>query len=276
MNRRVFFSDNGTLSDYSSQLSKISNNSALTGAITTDDAIFIGSDLPFNSIYFNVLVANSNSSTVSISYWDGSEFVAARDIQDGTSGFSTSGKIEFAPNNDYMWAIDDTELMTDSGISSLFIREKYWIKLVLSANASDTTSINYAGYMFSNDSDLGSEYPELDRMIVKDAFKKNKTDWNEQSIRASEYIINDLKYDRVIVDKSQILRTEDLINSCCHRVAQIVFSGMGKDYEDRVRMAESNYTLALDRSFPVIDKSKDAIVDNEDKTGTGFQMRLYR
>src|SRR4051812_37164611 len=54
-----------------------------------DDAIYIGSDLPFNHRFLMMTAKNQLAGELAVAVWNGSTFAACEDVQDFTA---TSGK----------------------------------------------------------------------------------------------------------------------------------------------------------------------------------------
>ena len=84
--------------------------------------------------------------------------------------------------------------------------------------------------IFSNDSDLGSEFPDLVLSATMTAFATGKTSWEEQHVRAAEILIKDLKKVKGIHSSSQILDHNDFRLASVCKVAEIIYTAFGNDY----------------------------------------------
>ena len=280
INNRVIFNNAGTLTDVSSALSNIHSETKVFDFQSATDYIYLGSDLPFNHRHFDLAAVNANAAAISVDLWTGNGWVAAIDIIDQTqatagTSLGQSGIIAWRPDNlASSWGWDDTNLMTSSGLSSLNIKQLFWARLSFSANLTSTLEFKYIGYKFSKDEELEAEYPELSLSGMKTAFKAGKTDWNEQSLVAAEYIIHDLRQRNVINSMNQILDWRVFSKASVHKTAEIIFRAFGDDYKDNMIEANKQYKLAMDLKQFNIDQNRDATLSEpETKSLTTFLGR---
>lgn len=274
MDKRIFYSDNSVLSDWSVALNNYHTGTKTFTLVAIEDAIYIGARFPFNHLYFKLNTANENASTMTISYWDSSTWREAVEVIDETEGFTKSGFVKFVPNKTYGWVKEDTNYAgsTVTGLTSVEIYDLYWLKITFSADMSESV-ISWCGNKFSDDNDLGSEYSDLVRASMISAFEAGKTDWEEQHIRAAKIIINDLVSKGIIIEKEQILDREDFKLAAVSKCAEIIYLGLGEDYRERANSAREEYRTRLNSAMPRIDKDKNAIEDDYDKL---IQGSLYR
>lgn len=274
---RVIFSDNGTLIDYTEALNMYEATTATIPFVAAEDYLYIGSDLPFNHKYFDVTTANDQASVISITYWDGNEWVSAVDVQDETktSGISMarSGHLQWTTDKDKAgWAREDTEDISD--LSTLKIYELYWLRIGFSANLKSTFAINYIGYKFAEDANVGVWHPELALSTTYTQFATGKTSWKDQHFAAANEIIRDLKKKRVIKNQNQILNWRLFTEAAVHKVAEIVFHAFGDDFENNRKAAKEYYDKAMDNVLFEIDQDANARLDLGEKlTRTGFMTR---
>lgn len=275
INNRLIWKDNATLKDLSVDLNNLFAVDRVVDFVALTDKIYIGSDLPFNHRYFKISVPNAVASVVSVDIWDGSQWQSAVDVIDMTqatagTALSQSGIIAWSVDRNHVWGKrDTTELMTGSGLETLKIYQMYWVRLTLSADLTGTTALRYVGHKFSSDNDLGGYYPDLNRAAVMAAFQSGKTAWDEQHVLAAEEIIRDLRKKNIIWNRNQIFGWEEFTDAAVHKVAEIVFTAFGKDYESRKENARDNYEDALDKVVQsAIDKNADGVLSQEEKIPT--------
>lgn len=279
LNNRVILNQNGTLTDLSIALSDIHSQTVVVDYTDAVDYIYLGSDLPFNHRHFDLSVVNIVASTVSVDLWTGSEWVPAIDIIDQTSlagaSLGRDGIIAWRPDEDESsWSWDDTDDMSASGLQTLKIKGLYWARLSWSAELTDTMAFNYIGYKFTSDAELESEYPELALSSLKTAFKAGKTDWNEQILVASEYIIQDLRQMNVITSMNQILDWRTFSKAAVHKTAEIIFRAFGDDYANNLLEANREYKKSLQLKQYNVDQNRDAtLTEVETKPITTFLTR---
>lgn len=265
---RVLFSDNGTLSDISRPLAKYRSGESSFTFVATDDAIYIGSLLPFNHLYFKLgSNVNANASEVSIKTYNGSEFVPVVNIVDETAvsgaSLAQSGFIQWLTDQNESWEREDTSndgvsIITELG--SVTIYDKYWLEIKFS-NDLTAVDLQWLGQIFSDDDDLRSEYPDLLRSNVLAAFESGKTDWQEQHARAAELIAKDLVSKRIIDRKEQIVDRDAYKLASVSKVAELIFKSFGDDYINDRTAARQEYDARMNKAIYNVDKDKDARLD---------------
>jgi hypothetical protein len=263
--KRILFSDNGTISDFSTELNNYKSGSKTFNYTTAQDALYIASREPFNHIYFKLSSINAVSATMTVSYWSG-EWTNAVEVIDETAGFTQSGFVTFTPDKDVAWERENSEDMDD--IDSVTIYDRYWIKITFNQTLTNTTAIAWVGSLFSNDDDLDAEYPDLNRPNVKTSFKVGKTDWQEQHVKAADMIIKDLQDKGIITESGQILEREDFKNASVQKVAEIIFQSLGDDYIDQQISAKKEYNERLSKRIYRIDTNKNAIEEVAEQSNT--------
>jgi len=141
---RIIHKDNSVLRDYSVSLANYLSGTQVIAYVAAEDALYIGSDLPFNHRWVEVSVVSATTSTLSVSLWNGSAWEAAVDVVDETSvagvALARSGFVSWVPDRLKTWSFEDTtERVSD--LSTLKIYDKYWAKLSYSADLTGTTAL---------------------------------------------------------------------------------------------------------------------------------------
>jgi hypothetical protein len=228
-NNRVILSDNGTLTDISDKLNDLTGESVVIPFVAAEDAIYVGSNLPFNHRYFSMTVVNDLASNIEVAMWDGDEWKDAvnildqtRDSATSTKSLAQSGHVSWELSKDDRWARDDNEDMTGSGLETLKHYDLYWARFKWSADWTATTSVLHLGQKFSEDADLAILYPDLNRTEVKDGFLSGKTNWNEQHLQAAEIIFRDLTWlnKEVMISANQIIRWDLFKEASVHKTSR--------------------------------------------------------
>lgn len=281
MNKRVIYGDNGVLTDYSVSLDDYYVGDMTFTYVTGQDYIYIGSLFPFNHLYFkfNGTNINSNSATISVQYWDSKTFRDAIDVLDETSvsgaSFAQSGFVTWSTNKTYGWIMEDTNYGGNSveGLTSLNIYDLYWVRFSFSANLSSNVKVSWLGQKFTTDNDLKDEHAELTKTTFLNAFESGKTDWEAQHIRATELIISDLVEQGIIIDQGQILKREDFKLAAVKKVAQLVYTNMGKSYYDDRDNAKNEYVERINKVIPKIDLNINGRFDSNEYAKVGRLVR---
>jgi len=263
MNKRVFFAVNDNLQDLSVNLNKYDSIESEFTYISNQDYLYIGSRLPFNSIYFKLEQLNENPANMYVEVWDGENWEFVDELIDETNGFKKSGYITFTPNRDAGWSMESTNSTGGSipGLQNVIIYDKYWMRVTFDADLTDPVSLSWIGHIFADDADLESEYPDLGKTSVKASYKTGKTNWEEQIVRASEIVIEDLMINRNIIDSSQILDRYDYKSATIQKTAEIIFNAFGDDFVDQKQRAREEYQRRLSIPTKKIDLNANAVED---------------
>lgn len=273
---RIFHSDNGTLVDLSSKLERYQVGEVSFELVSADDYLFIGARLPFNHLYFAFNTLNATTSNPSVDYWDGDEWVAAVEISDETNGMTQNGFVEWVPDEDDSWSMESTsdDGETITGLESVKIYDRYWVRIGFDADIDAGTELKWVGNVFCDDDDIGSEFPDLNRDNVKTAFMAGKTDWQEQCVRASELLVQDLINAGKVIGAGQILNREDYRNACVMKTAEVIYRSMGGDYSDEADKCRAEYKIRMASIRSTVDKNLDAKEQVSERSNmTGFMSR---
>lgn len=270
MNKRILYSDNGTLTDFSVNLNKYNAVENEFSYVAGEDYIYVGSRLAFNSLYFKLNTTNETMALMNIEVWDGSQWRFVNEVIDETAGFSKSGHVTFVPNRDNGWLYESTNDGGSfvPGLESVKIYDQYWMRISFDIDLDENCSLLWVGSLFCDDSDIGSEYPDLVKSSVLSAFQSGKTTWEEQRVRASEIIIQDLMINRVILDAGQMLEREDYRVACVQKVAEIIFNAFGDDYIDQKQRAREEYQRRLSNPVKKIDINANGVEERSETFNT--------
>lgn len=269
--QRIIHDDNGTLVDLSKQANEMFGANASLPIVAADDKLYIGSSLPFNHRHFEVATANAATSVVStVEIWDGNSWVAAVDLVDYTlnSGSTVTlyqnGIISWTVDRDSSWGLEESTENIPA-LATLKIYDMYWARMTFSANLSNTTAIKYIGYKFSDDDKLRVLYPDLVRSTLLTAWQTAKTTWDEQHIIAAEEIIERLQKLRIIWNRNQILDWQRFEKASVHKCAEIIYRGLGADYDDKREKAKDDFEKALNVGQFNIDVNADGHLERAEQ-----------
>lgn len=273
--KRFFFKD-GSNQDCTTVLNDYNNGSLAIVAAVAPCHLYVGSRSPINSIHIKMQTpATPAGNSLVAHYWTQSGWVTAVETTDETNGFSASGKVSWTPNRDNAWKISSTNYQSEvvTGLEAFNVYDLYWTKITLSSGTLDAV-FAWAGDIFSNDNDLAAEFPDLVRSNVLTSFKTGKTSWEEQHIKATEVVINDLIDKGIILEGGQIINPEEYRGASVMKCAEIIFRSFGDGYLDRANEARAEYIRRLDKRKPNVDRNNNATDDVvERRVNTGFLSR---
>lgn len=275
---RIIYSNNGVLTDISKQVLNYQTGTyAVASFVAAEDYIYFGSIAPFNHFYLKLSAVSAvASNTMTIQYWDGQNWIDSSETIDDTAGLTTSGYVTFVPSRNNAWLAESTNDRGESvtGLTTKVIYNLFWARIKLSTDVPLGFTLSWAGQKFSDDNDLGSEFPDLVRASMLASFGATKTDWEEQHVKAAEIMVQDLISAAILDFKDEILVREEFILASVMKVAQIIFRGLGDDYKDQMTDSQAEYLKRLDKSVFRSDKNSNAMLDKQEiKSRTGFMTR---
>lgn len=264
---RVFFSDNGTVSDLSVGLQR--NSSVSLPFVAADDKLYIAQTLPFNNFFLEMATANDQASTLSIDLWNGLEWKAAVDILDSTASSGASlgqdGVVQFSPDRDEFWdCVEDTrDEPTAFGLQSdIVLYDSYFARISFSADLNVSTGIKKIGYLFATDEQLQAIDPEIDNYLT--SWESGKTDWVEQILIASQHVIIDMNARGWIIHPGQILRMDDVSLATAYRTLVLIYNKLGPGFDPQRDNALKQYNDLMSTRRRTLDINQDGEVDRHE------------
>lgn len=243
-------------------------SAAYVFAYATTSALYVGAEVPFNHLWIDVSVANVVTAAAAVELWYANAWHAAVDIVDGTAAggksLAASGRLQWTPNrtSSWDWSLDSNDV---TGLSGTAIYDLYWAKLTWNANLTASTALLYVGQKFASDAELTSFYPDLASTALMAAYKAGKTSWNEQHYMAAEIVARDLIGRKAIHARGQILDHSRFIEPACHKVAEIIYRGIGSAFMPHALEASKRYGSSMNRDFFRVDRDLDARLGERDR-----------
>lgn len=234
-------------------------------AYVAGGSLYIGSVAPFNNVWFDLGVLNTNTTVPSVKIWWANGWHDAVDLNDDTDGMKQSGRLSWNTDKDKSWDIEQTSEDV-AGLAAFKIYWRYWVKISWSADFSAGTTLKYVGQKFATDDTLYSFYPDLSIADIKSGFEAGKTSWDEQHFMAAEHIIRDLKKSGIIKSRSQLLDWTLLQDAACHKVAEIVYQAFGQPYNDQLVRARGQYLEAINIKHFSVDQNANGRLDAPEAT----------
>lgn len=269
MQNRIFLSKSGVMTDLSTSLKEYKTLSSIIN-LTNADYIYIGQSFPFNHVFMKVKTPNIISATLSIEYFDGKDWRSVAEIIDETNllgkPFGQSGFIQWTPDKNFNWNYADTVRGNNydeniTGMGSVKVYDLFWIRLKVSTTITATTELKWIGNLFSNDSDLFGEHPELNKTSFLTSIETGKTDYEEQHVIAAKAIIDDLSVTGDLLHNGQILDRDDFRLMSVSKTAQIIYNMLGADYFSYRDECLKEYSIRKNKKNKKIDLQLNARLD---------------
>lgn len=277
-NSRTLVKSSSSLIDLSKEVSQVDGDGKAV-TLVSGDYLYLGSDLPFTQRYFRLgAVVNSAAGTLDkVEIWDGREWKEAVDTQDwteqGGKTLARSGFISWVTPKNVSWALESsTENMDGSGLESLHIYEKHWVRISFAGSLTAAIVLKYVGYCFSDDQKLRLIFPDLLKDEVLEAFESGKTDWEDQHILASDEVVRYLARNRELITADQIMNWQRFSMAAAYKCAELAYTAFpSDDLEDMRKRAESGFYRAINQTFKEIDRNEDGHAQPKERRSTsGF------
>ena len=277
INNRVIHKDNTSFTDISALLSDPYDGDKAFVWVVAEDALYIGSDLPFNNRFFMVKKKNTVAGAVAVAIWTGEEFTAAEDVQDFTAiggvPFARSGLIRFALPSNVGWSsVYDTSEIAE--LDDLVTKANFWAKLTFTG-AFDF-ELEYVGFRFARDADLATYYKDLLTTRSMTAFNSGipMLNWDKSLVMAAEEVITALRKRELIWSGNQILDPEQFTAASCHKLAEMAYGPGALNSPDKVEFAQAKYRESMSLLTFGVDKNQNGRLDREEKKATGRLSRV--
>lgn len=222
-------------------------------------------------------LARIEPSELELEYWDGSKWVAAVDILDGTSvsgaTLSRSGHVLF--NLDFEktgWGkvMNPTQLAALTELSGRKIFNQYWLKLKVTGAIPADVTFKELGFCWTSSDKMKIFRPEIDRYMP--SIKAGKTNWIPEMMMAAKLMTAEYKKANLVYGPQQVIRLDDVWVAATYKALWIIFSALGPAYLEQAKeihhqfyknMNVDNVTLDQDKNGRVSEWEKDSKV----KTG---------
>jgi len=151
-------------------------------------------------------------------------------------------------------------------MQSLTIYNMMWLRFKPTINIDALTDAFSISYAFTSSQQLNNHDIEINNYY--DRFAVGKTDWNNEIVTASRYLVADLKRKNIVQDHAQILRFDDVSLACEWKTLEHIYNNMGKAYvekRDDARIQYDKYISIRERS---LDKNNDASLSMDELKGS--------
>jgi hypothetical protein len=265
----VLHDDNGTFLDYSNQAVDFARDSFSATFISADDFLYIGYYKPISTIYISMETASTTDTNMTVSYYNGSSFVAVSDFYDETKALQRDGFVQWDRNQ------SNEDLTT---VNSL---EKYWYRVAFGA---DTSAVIFKGIniVFSDDQDIKKEFFEYEEFLPT-----GETTFLLNHVSARDEIIQHIRNSGRYKQNQSSGRNKDINAFDVHKINQLnkastylvlsnIFANVLSDpdglYREKQSYYRNKYTSAMDLFYLDLDTDDDGISDRHEEmrdfTGT--------
>ncbi len=269
----VRFEISSVFSTYKMELGE-SNSRLVTATITDTDAIYVGYYKPFKYIYTDVTTVNTNAGTLTVEFYNGTDWEEPANSFDETEMFTKSGFIQLVEDD-----------LTDWEASTVNTQELYWLKLTPSVSTS-ATIFNFMGLMFSDDKVLETENPYINdtEMLLGETnhLKANLAARNQiiKKFQNQPYYKINSSGERVRLTSWDLLDIHEVRQASIYLTLSKIYFNLS-DSSDDAWMAKSKeykdfYEDAIKMALISLDTNDNGITDPSENLVTTTNSRLWR
>lgn len=260
----VFHDDNSVFVDISKECVEYGRDSKVIQLISAQDYLYIGLYKPFNKIYAELKVVNTNANTFTAQYWNGSTWNSLSNFYDLSLGFTRSGFISWSKSSDWSSTSVNSETL-------------YWIRLKPSADHSATTEVQGINMLFADDQDLVNEFSTINsykanfNILSYVSYHQSVRDDILQAIRNSgKKKISGT--DLANITKWDFLEQDELKRASAYHCLSKIFWELSDNIEDKWYQRSQEYNAkgnkALEVYFLSLDTDDDGKNDSNEKLVT--------
>lgn len=230
--------------------------------------IYIGCEVPFNNLWWDIRNANNQTATPNIDVWWGNAWEPVVEIIDETRDdgrtLAKDGRMAWVLDWQKGWDIEN-ESFRVAGLENFNIYEMYWLRLSFTANLANNFGVWYIGQQLCTEADLFDKYPDLNKEAVLKAFDDDKEDWRHQLYLATEDVIRSLKARGKIFHRGQIFDHTVWTAAAVEKTAELIYRGLGQAFENNRVLALREYEKAMKVGYDRLDSNLDGRLSQREK-----------
>jgi hypothetical protein len=230
--------------------------------LDTGKYLYVGYDKVISALYLYLgATVNLAGGSMIVEYWNGTAWTQLS-VVDQTQYLKMSGIINWKAPTD----------ATETTIEGL---PKCWVRLSGTSLSTLAITFQYVGLLFSDDTDIGLEYPS----VLKECFyPQGKTDFVIYHIAAKDYIMSELLrkgYTKKVDGKTEPINQWDVLNiyelrqaSLYYAMSQIFFNlsdNSSDNYWQKYTEYKAKFENAINLGMLRIDQDNDGQVDEDEK-----------
>lgn len=234
--------------------------------LTATDCLLVGMQYPFNNFFLNIDTPNTLASILTLEYWDGSNWVPAVDVLDGTSSagvsLAKSGHILFSldrTKTGWQKVTDPTQGSHPSELDNLKIYDLYWLRVSFNADLDVLTKLQELGFAFTTGDKLKSIKAEVDKFLP--AFKTGKTNWIPEIMTASKMMVTEFKKAGLVLGAQQVVRLDDFWLPATYKALWLIYNSLGPAYAETATQLASQFHSSMNVNNITVDENQNGQPD---------------
>lgn len=229
--------------------------------LDTGKYIYVGYNKPINALYLHITATqNTTDGVLKVEYYNGTSWVELSAV-DQTQYLKRSGIINWQAPTD----------STDVAVNGL---TRCWVRLSGDVLTSSAVTFSYIGLVFSDDLDIGIEYPS----VLKECFyPTGQNDFMIYHVSAKNYIMSELLrrgYSKTIngvkepINQWDVLDIYELRQASLYYAMSQIFFNLSDNSNDNYWQKYNEYKSKFDNAFNLgilrIDQDQDGQADAEE------------
>lgn len=260
----LYTADDASFTDISDNLVDFNADDTESVTFASTDYIYVGFNRPINTFYLELSTANTNTSVLSVDYYNGTSYTSVSGLHDSTKGLARSGFVRWDRN------------LTDEASVAVNSLTRYWYRLSVDVTTSAMV-LQGLNLVFADDRDLKREFEE-----ILDFLPDNTTSFILKHEATRNHVVQDLRADGRFKEDFSSGYAKDITAFDLLDISQVnlaatylclskIFSNVSDEVDDkyiqRSREYMSLYTRAMGTFYLDLD------LDNDGKQDISERMR---
>ena len=246
------------------QQTRTPSKDALLFELTSSSKFYVGYQNPFSTRYFHFKTLNTTTRTITVKYWDGTQYSEVEDLLDQTNGFTSNGFISWLNQNNWR----------EYAQSPITNQSLYWVEITIDDALDPGTELQSGLDLYCDEDFVRGYYPE----IISDSryHPPGRDDFLEQLKAARDLVVLRLKQDGLIRNAGQIIDINEVAVAAAHAFVWVVLNPIAKDEGEKEMRddAYKNFIKELNRVKIDIDWDNSGTIEESEKdSGNVFIAR---
>lgn len=269
----ILLDKNGTFTDLSDSAWDYTRDTFNLTINSTTDYLYIGYTKPINAIYIDMSTPNTNANTLTIEYYNGSNWTVIDPLFDETKGMTRSGFIHWDRN------------LTDQDENVVNSTTKYWVRVRPDTGHSAITC-NGINLLFSCDNELRTVVYE----ITDSNHLTGKSSHLLTHVGSRNYIIQEFKNKGYVKTNSSGVKSSiniwdlhdvgEIKQASIFKTLSTIYDNFSDEPNDIYSVKSKSYQRKYEKQIELaklsFDKDDDGLLDTDERVSETRNVRISR